>query len=219
VQAAGCPIAAHDWFRRTTWSKEDEIEFFVRLGRSRTPFHKAQYLRIQALSLAESGSDSLLRVALSLLDRLLTEFPVRTEVASAHLQAAQCQARLGCLPEAVEQFRLSLAAQARLPNVDPGTALEFSWFIVQHQLTEMYDEALSVLATAHIAFPVQAFKAAAARAVIAEFRHDFEAAATNARAAIAAADLAESPFRYHKGLGLVGEQYRLVIERMNSLKD
>ena len=170
------------------------------------------------MSLAESGSASLLPVALSLLDRLLTEFPERTQVASAHLQAAQCHARFGRLPEAVEQFRLALAAQARLPNVDPGTTLEFPWFIVLHQLKELYDEALSVLGTAHIAFPVQTFKAAAVRAIIAEFRHDYGSAAAHARAAVAAADLGESPFRYHRGLGLVEEQHRVVVERMIRLK-
>jgi tetratricopeptide (TPR) repeat protein len=207
----------NDWFRRTTWTHDDEREFFERLARSRTAFHKAQYLRIQAGSLAATGQASALRVALGLLDRLCTDFPEPSQLASAHLQAAQCHEALGNVSEAVRHFRLALAAQTRNPQVDPGTSLEFAWFIFEHQLTSLYDEAIGALDASHLAFPVQYFKANAIRAFVAKYRDDHIAASQYARKALESADLCSSPFRYHRPLGLVGEEYRPIVERLSSM--
>ncbi len=47
------PGAEVEWFRRTTWTKEDQEDFFGHLGRSRT--QAPQYVRIQALYLEKTG--------------------------------------------------------------------------------------------------------------------------------------------------------------------
>jgi hypothetical protein len=47
---------ANDWYRKTTWSEADQADFFARFKRSRTPYNKAQYLRIQANYLEGVGS-------------------------------------------------------------------------------------------------------------------------------------------------------------------
>lgn len=80
-----------DWFRRSSWTARDREEFDARLQRSRGPANKAQYLRIQALHLAEAGLHT---AAIDLLDKLLREFPCRTELASAHQQRAESLAKL-----------------------------------------------------------------------------------------------------------------------------
>jgi tetratricopeptide (TPR) repeat protein len=206
-----------EWFRRTTWSVEDERAFFNRLARSRGLFHKSQYVRIQALSLAETRHANLVRVALDLLSKLFAEFPDQSQLASAHLLAAQCHEQLGNYAAAIEQFRLALRAQAAFPGIDPGTALEFPWFIITHGLSESYEEALQVLATAHIAFPVQVFKAAAIRSFVAAFRRDHIGASRYATEALQAAQLTESPFRYHRSLGLVEDAYQSIVERLGKL--
>ena len=51
-------MSKDDWFRRTTWSDEDERAFFARLVRSRGIFRKAQYLRIQAVTLRKPVIES-----------------------------------------------------------------------------------------------------------------------------------------------------------------
>lgn len=210
-------MTSRDWFRRTTWSLEDERAFFSRLARSRSAFHKSQYLRIQALSLAYTGQEALVSIALSLLERLLAEFPDPSQLASAHQQAAMCHERLGNLEAAVSEFRLALAALLQNPGMNPGTALEFPWFIIQHRLASLYDEALETLEAADPVFPVQFFQAAAVRAVVAESRRDLQGASRHAQAALQAANLKESPFRYHRSLGLVGEEYQPMLERMAKL--
>jgi tetratricopeptide (TPR) repeat protein len=210
-------MARDDWFRRTTWSEEDERTFFARLARSRSSFHKSQYLRIQAGSLAATGREPLVRVALDLLQRLFADLPEPSELESAHLQAAQCHEQLGNLLPAVEHFRLARQAQSRYPNSDAGTALEFPWFVVEHRLSSLYDEALDSLRAAHLAFPVQSFKAAAIRAFVAEARNHHQAASQHALEALEAAGRKQSQFRYHRSLGLVGEEYESVIARLRKL--
>jgi hypothetical protein len=210
-------MRSKDWFRRTTWSDEDRAAFFARLVRSRGAFHKAQYLRIQAHTLAETRQEPLVRAALGLLDRLFVESPDPSQLAAARFLAAKCHELLGNLDEAVNQFRLALTAKAQHRGLDPNTALEYPWFIIEHELTSLYDEAIETLAAAHLAFPVQVFKAAAVRAVVAENHRDHRAASRHAHEALEAAGLKEAPFRYHRELGLVGREYERIIERMSKL--
>ena len=42
-----------DWYRRKTWTKTDEEEYFAKLGRARKD-GRAQYLRVQAIELIET---------------------------------------------------------------------------------------------------------------------------------------------------------------------
>jgi tetratricopeptide (TPR) repeat protein len=208
-------MARDDWFRRTSWSTGESQDFFAKLARSRSDFHKAQYLRIQALSLAQTKRGPLVRAALDLLRRLFTDVPDGSQLASAHLQAAHCHERLGDIPQAVTHFRLSLEAQSRYPNSDPGTALEFPWFIVEHELSDLYDEALQTLQAAHLAFPVQFFMAAAVRAFIAKSRSEHQNASRHAREALEAAGLTQSQFPYHRSLGIVGKEYQPIVARLS----
>jgi tetratricopeptide (TPR) repeat protein len=210
-------MARDDWFRKTTWTDADEDAFFTRLRRSRSVFHKAQYLRLQAHSLAGTEQEPLVRAALALLDRLFTEFPDLSQLAQAHLLAAHCYEQLGDITSAIDHFRLSQDARSKYPNLDAGTDLEFPWFIVKHDISSLYDEALATLETAHLAFPVQIFKASAVRAFVASSRGDSQAATRHANEALEAAGLEKSQFRYHRTLGIVGAEYRPVIERLSDI--
>lgn len=51
-----------DWYRRKTWTKRDEEEYFNKLGRARKE-GRAQYLRVQAMELVETKEKNLLSVA------------------------------------------------------------------------------------------------------------------------------------------------------------
>jgi hypothetical protein len=60
-----------DWYRKKTWGPRARKSFFERLNRSRNSYNKAQYARIQALYLQQTGKQELVRAALELLDLLL----------------------------------------------------------------------------------------------------------------------------------------------------
>ena len=63
-----------DWYRRKTWTKADEEEYFTKLGRARKD-GRAQYLRIQAIELVETKDSKLLDVAESLILKLFSDYP------------------------------------------------------------------------------------------------------------------------------------------------
>lgn len=169
-------MAQDEWFRKTTWNDSDAQEFSARLVRSRSKFHKSQYLRVQAYTLAQTGSEKHAHAALELLNRLFEEFPEPSELSLAHLHAAQCHEQLGNLAKTVKHLELSLAAQGNYPNRDSGVSLEYPWFVARHKLADHYAAAKETLRGAKLVFPVAAFKAAAACALIAQAQKDPDAA-------------------------------------------
>jgi tetratricopeptide (TPR) repeat protein len=198
-------LAKNEWFRRTTWTPDDQVAFFQRLGRSRTPFHKAQYLRIQAQHLAEVGTAPLIEAALSLLDRLLTEVPEPSQLASAHEQRARCLADLGRHRDAFEALEASLVAERAYPNLRTAAYLDFGELAIGLQRTDLYDRAGALLDEfgGSELLPDSIYRHAVIRAFVAANKGDGAAAREHARQAIAAAARTESPFRYHRKLGLV----------------
>ncbi|HEV2948855.1 MAG TPA: hypothetical protein VGX70_15895 [Gemmataceae bacterium] len=199
-------MSRDDWYRRTSWSAADQGEFFDRLGRSRTSANKAQYLRIQATCLADADLNV---AAVQLLNLLTRDFPERTELAQAHLQKAQCLIELREPQRAITEFRLSLQAQRDCPNVCTMCWLEFPWYLVRQNLTEYYEEALSVLeefkSDTGLTYPIERYLYTATHALIAEARGDRDLARKFATQALQLEAQKFSGLRYHPNLGLVEE--------------
>ena len=213
-------MSRDDWFRRSTWSAADQEDFFARLKRSRTTGNKAQYLRIQAVHLAEAGLHT---EAVKLLNLMFREYPERIQVAAAHRQKAECLVQLGQPDGAISEFRSSLQCQREFPNVETGGWLEFPWFIVQCQLSDMYDEALSILeefgAESKLTFPEERYKYCTIRAIIADARNDMQTAKDFSNAALQNASSQHSGFRYHPQIGLVRKFDNEIHERLVELAD
>ena len=131
---------ADEWYRRTTWTKDDQADFEARLARARKR-SRAQYLRIQASHLMEADNPQLTSAALELLNRMLAEYPSDIEVAQAHAQRAECYIRLGEVDNAIEAFRSALAKEREFPNVRTTAWLDFGWLVIERGLPELYDEA------------------------------------------------------------------------------
>lgn len=207
-----------DWFRRMTWSPTDAEEFQLRLRRSRTDFHKAQYLRIQAGHLHGVGLHA---AALSLLEQLWTDYPVRTELASAYELAARIHDALNQVEAAVEFYRRTIQYEAEFPNVRTGCELSYSVFVVLRKLEARYDEVLELLImyeqAGEIAFPLQRYQLAAARALIAAERGEWAAARCHAGEAQAAAVEKHSGFRFHPEVGLVNDRSSPLAARLSAI--
>ncbi|MEP7242948.1 MAG: hypothetical protein ABI885_04605 [Gammaproteobacteria bacterium] len=152
-----------------------------------------------------------------LLKRLFADFPVESQLASAHLLAATCHSELGELQDAVLHYRQALIAESRFPNSHPGTDLDFPWFIVTNQMADLYDEALGLLERANMAFPIQRFKAACVRALIAESRGQLAQARHHAADAVEAAHARQSAFQFHRHLGLFDGSYQPILKRMQRI--
>lgn len=195
-------MADDSWYRRRTWSREDQAAFFDRLKRSRSGFHKAQYCRIQAYELQQAGY---FNDAIGLLDYLMAEWPHDAELAVIYHQKAACLERLGDKTAALAAYRQAFDAQRKKPSVLTNAHLGFALLAASTPFPNCYDEALSVLNEfrMHSPFPIQEFEAAAARALIADARAEREEAKRQAATALEAATREHSGFSRHANVGLV----------------
>ena len=199
-------MVSSEWYRRRTWSAADRADFEMRLKRSRTAYRRAQYLRLQAFHLQEVGTPELHFAALQLLERVITEYGSETsQLAQAHEQRGQSLAALGRHQEALDAYRAALDAERIYPNWQTEAYLGFAELVVSLRRAELYEEVLASLAAHRPSelFPIQQFRSASARAAIHAARSERDLAGEAAVAALAAAEKTESPFRYHRNLGLV----------------
>jgi tetratricopeptide (TPR) repeat protein len=201
-------MGRRDWFRNETWTAADKSQFFERLARSRTTFHKAQYLRIQAVHLERTGDKELVHEALGLLDLILSQYPEPFELATVHWQRATCLQFLGRVDESMTAYRDALTQQRSGRGAVPGGAsLDYAHLIFKLGRSDLFDEALSVLdgSGGDELLPLDRYRSGMIRAFIYEFRGDLSKAALFARAALSASSETESVFRYHRDLGVVRE--------------
>jgi hypothetical protein len=198
------PKAASDWFRRTTWTPADEEDFFARLGRAR---FKAQYLRIQAVTLLGTGVREHAEAAVRLCDILRSEHPERTEMSHACVTRGRALLTLGRVPEALGAFRDALQARRAFPGAVDDGWLEFAWAVARLGIREAYDEALSVLnefsGPRSLAFPADAYRYFGALALISDGCGDPAEAGRWAKRALEAASVTKGPFSRHPTVGVL----------------
>jgi tetratricopeptide (TPR) repeat protein len=207
-----------EWFRRATWTDVDREEFNARLKRSRRAENKSQYLRIQALHLAEAGHHD---GAIELLDRLFAEFPDSIDVAQAHAQKADSLAKMEQTGAAIQEYRAALQAERDFPNVRTNAWLDFGWLVVEEQLTDLYDEVSQVLQEFRdergLQFPAIEYRYAAIQSLLADARGEKAQAREFAKQALAEAAKEHSGLRYHLTVGLVGSERHQFENRLRTL--
>src|SRR5437016_4351602 len=106
-------MARDEWFRSETWDEPTRVAFEARLARSRTPFHRAQYLRIQGLTLTTTNKRCEVSAGRALLERVITDFPDEVmEVAGAHFALAETFLRDNRTDDAIPHLRVCLILEA-----------------------------------------------------------------------------------------------------------
>jgi tetratricopeptide (TPR) repeat protein len=207
-----------EWFRRSTWSDADREDFNARLKRSRGASSKAQYLRLQALHLAEAGHHA---GAIELLDRLLAEFPDSIDTAQAHAQKAESLAKLGQPEAVIGEYRAALQRERDFPNVRTNAWLDFAWFVVEKEMTALYDEVARDLEKFRdeggLKFPAIEYRYATLQALLADARGEKTRAREFAQQALAEAAKDHSGLRYHATVGLVGSERNTFANRLRTL--
>lgn len=111
-----------EWYRRTTWTSDDASDFFAELARSPTDIQRAQYLKIQALTLRDAGDFG---AALELVELAIEKFPNR-EATQLRKLRAECLWALGLREESLEAYRAAFEAQREQRNILCNVALSFA---------------------------------------------------------------------------------------------
>ena len=189
-----------DWYRNSTWNETIDAEFRAKLSRSRSS--RPQYLEIQAGYLTAAYPSAALK--------LISEyFETGDEffVPSALCVQAEAYLSLGKIEEAVAAYKQALEWEKTHPGFVTNARIDLPKVIADRRLNAEYDYALDILTTrfseSDHAWPHTRYLWNGSSALIAsDLGHSADARDLAERALRAAAQT-ESPFRYHRNLGLV----------------
>lgn len=167
-----------DWYRKKTWTKTDEEEYFAKLGRARKD-GRAQYLRIQAFELIETKEKDLLTIAETLLTKILTEYPENNfEKSSTYNHLGEIYKIRGDYENALIYFKKSLDFEKEYPNVITNSYLDFAETVVRAEKTELYNKVEKLLTEKinedNLKFPIQNYIMYSVMSIISEHKGDFE---------------------------------------------
>ena len=165
-----------DWYRRKSWTKNDEEEYFAKLGRA-IKDGRAQYLRVQAIELIETRDKSLLSVAEILLNKILEDYPDnRIEKSQTYNSLGEIYKLREDYEKALKYFQKSLDYEKEFPNVITTAYLNFSETVVLAEKTELYNEVSNLLTEKinkdSLKFPIQNYIMYSVMSVISKFKGD-----------------------------------------------
>jgi tetratricopeptide (TPR) repeat protein len=156
-----------EWYCKRTWSPANREDFFRRLERSRTAYHKAQYLVIQAETLLKTKKREAYLVALELLEMALTKWPRDVQTVRAQFAIAECYVGLADLPRAVDAYHQVIRTQRRCPSWLTQGPMEFAWLVATIPMPKLYKEALAAMDEfPNDTFPEERYLTNASRALI-----------------------------------------------------
>jgi tetratricopeptide (TPR) repeat protein len=184
-----------DWYRRKTWTKVDEEEYFAKLNRARKD-GRAQYLRIQAIELIETNDPALLDAAELLLNKILSDYPENSiEKSQTYNSLGEIYEMRNNFERGIEYFQKALDFEKEFPNVTTTAYLNFCKVVIRTEKTHLYDEVETLLKKRikedTLIFPVQNYIMYSVLSIISDFKGDsnsakvyFEIAEKNATAEI-----------------------------------
>lgn len=197
-----------DWYRRKSWTENDEAEFFTKLNRARKD-GRAQYLKIQAIELISTEKKELLKVAEILLNKMLTEYPEDDfNKSSALHNLGKIYKQNGDEIKAIQYYKKAIDFEKIYPNVQTLAYLDFSELIVKTKATSEYNEVEKILMEKQpkIVFPVEKYKVNSILSIINKYNNKVDKAELYAKLAEESATVETSGFKYHKLLGVLKER-------------
>ncbi|RKR05983.1 hypothetical protein C8C83_5337 [Flavobacterium sp. 90] len=197
-----------DWYRRKTWTKTDEEEFFAKLSRARKD-GRAQYLKIQAIELVATKDKKLLKIAETLLNKMLTEYPDDNfNKGSALHTLGNIYRELEEEKTAIYYYKKTLDFEIVYPNVQTHAYLDYSELIIKTNETSSFRKVEKILLERQpkLLFPIEKYKVNSILSIINKFNGNKELANLYAELAEQNATAETSGLRYHKNLGVVKER-------------
>lgn len=201
-----------NWYRHKTWTKIDEEEFFAKLGRARKD-GRAQYLKIQAIELAETKDVELLKVAEILLNKMLNEYPNDNFNKSSALHTlGDIFKHLDNIQKAISYYKQAIDFENVYPKVKTHAYLNYSELIIKTGETKKYNEVEKMLLERYsdLLFQIDKYKVNSILAIINKHYNRLDESKHFAELAEQNANSETSGLRYHKTLGIVTEKQDLV---------
>jgi len=197
-----------EWYRRKTWTKTDEEEFFAKLASARKD-GRAQYLKIQAIELVETEDQTLLKVAETLLNKMLTEYPDDDFEKGSALHTLGDIYKLNDNYElAIDFYKQALDFETICPSVVTQAYLDYSELVIKTGKKNLFEQLEKLLLDRYseLTFPTEKYKVNSILSIINANKGRPEQAMKYADIAEQFATEETSGFRYHKYLGIVKER-------------
>jgi tetratricopeptide (TPR) repeat protein len=207
---------AVDWYRKTTWTTEDENEFFAKLKRAQK-FNRPQYLIIQASTLNNSHDNELLIIALKLTEKYFAEYPDdKFNKSSALKLKGDILREMEKYDLALENYKMAMDFEKIYPQIKTDAYLNYSELVIQLNKTALFKNVEKILLkqSKELNFPRDKYVKNAILAVIYKQRNNMEKANYYKALAEEAANDENSGFRWHKKLGLVNKRNKLLDKLM-----
>lgn len=212
-------MACMDWYRQIAWTEQNESEFERRLSRSRG--QRSEYLRIQAVTLADQDLPHLAPVAIKLAKRQLELSPAGISAAQMWATIAKGCITLGRFDEAVEAYRQAVRLEGARPNVRGYHYIDFAWYIATNSAVALYPEVLAAidenLHEQDLIFPVNQYRFFGALALIAADSGDRAEASRMARNALTSVETKQGPFWRLPLLGLMQRRTDFIRTKLEKL--
>jgi tetratricopeptide (TPR) repeat protein len=197
-----------EWYRKKTWTDDDEKEFFSKLARARKD-GRAQYLKIQAIELVETKNKRLVDGAESLIKKLFEDYlDEKFEKPSSLYTLGKIYEIRENFDQAIDYYKQALDFEVVYPRVKTRAYLNYSELVVKTQKTSLFDSVENILLERlpEQLFPVEKYKSYSILAIINKYRHNAEQAEQYAQLAEENANQETSGLRYYKSLGVVKER-------------
>ncbi len=197
-----------DWYRKKSWTKEDEEHFFTKLSRARKD-GRAQYLKIQAIELVETKEPKHLNIAKELLQKILDEYPDDNfNKSSVYNTFGDIFLFENDTKKAIEYYKKSIDFEKVYPNVKTDSYLIYSELVIKSQLSDEYLSVEKILEEnkSRLLFPIDKYKIFSILAILNYYNSKKETAKEYAELANENAQAETSGLRYHKHLGIVSQR-------------
>jgi tetratricopeptide (TPR) repeat protein len=193
-------MGRHDWYRNTEWSEEIEISFRDKLSRSRS--QKSQYIEIQAGMIVKNHP----YISLRLIDEYF-ETGDEFFVSCAFCTQARAHCVIGNFGNAVDSYKRALEWEKLHPGMTSNARIELPILVSEKKIRSEYEFALNILTdrftkTDHV-FANTRYLWNGSCALIYHERGHYMEAREFAERALRAATETQSPFQYHRSIGLV----------------
>lgn len=213
-------VIVSQWYRKQVWTQEAEKDFFLHWARSKTEYHKAQYLKIQAFTLYDTHNKKYFDAILSLLHKYFNDFPNEQFFRGAclHLYGRVFYDRK-MYDAAFDYYQKAAYQEINYPNVISGAWLDYAQIVVRLKRAGHYEEAEKIIQAHYgsLIFPIEIYRASAVLAMIYHERGDHENACRYKRSANEAALMEKSALRYHSDIGLVFKKDRFLEKAMKKI--
>jgi tetratricopeptide (TPR) repeat protein len=189
-----------DWYRNSEWNDSIASAYRSKLSKARSM--RPQYITIQASQLVSRYPE----VALGLIDEYFESYEDFV-VPSAYCTRAEAYISLNHIDLAITSYKNALQWEATHPNYLTNARIDLPILIADKKIEDEYDYALEILterfkSSDHL-WPSMRYFWNGCYALISYERGELSEAREFAERALRAAAETESPFRYHRSMGLV----------------